>query len=70
MQWAWEGEEGWWENAHLTFRRRGWLKQLLQLEKKETNLTHISKLSKCLAFTFPSVTHPRVLVEKVFSLQN
>lgn len=38
--------------------------------KKETNLTHISKLCKCLAFTFPSVTHPRVLVEKVFSLQN
>lgn len=33
-------------------------------------LKPLSKLSKCLAFALPSVTHPRALVEKVFSLQN
>lgn len=29
-----KGRGGWWENAHLTFRRRGWFEQLFQLEKK------------------------------------
>lgn len=38
--------------------------------EKKKKLKPLSKLSNCLAFVLPSVTHPRALVEKVFSLQN
>lgn len=52
----------------LLFAGKSDLDSCFNREKKK--LKPLSKLSNCLAFVLPSVTHPRALVEKVFSLQN